>query len=74
MRRRQFLDEEAELGSDNEDHDEGKAKSIDRNAADEREDDGHESDLAGFVDRDMPAGDDEEIAAANARAYEAYHQ
>ena len=70
---RRFLDEEAELGSDNEEHDEGKAKSIDRNAEDERDDDGHDdSDLDGFVDNEQPAGDDEEIAAGNAAAYEAF--
>ena len=48
---RRFLDDEAELGSDNEEHDEGRAKSIDENDIEENED-GMDDDLDGFVDRE----------------------
>ena len=48
---RQFLDVEAELGSDREENDDAKAKSIDMNDIEEDED-GMDSDLSGFVDRE----------------------
>lgn len=52
-----FFDEEAELGSDDEDKDDAR-KAIDRRAADENED-GLDEDLADFVVR----GDDQEVDA-----------
>ena len=54
-----FFDEEAELGSDDEENDDAK-KIIDKNAADENED-GLDSDLDGFVVR----GDDVEVGGAD---------
>lgn len=54
-----FFDEEAELGSDDEEKDDAR-KAIDRNAADENEE-GLDSDLDGFVVR----GDDVEIGDAD---------
>ena len=54
---RKFLDDEADLGSDNEDNDDIR-KDIDANDEEENEDD-MDRDLDGFV-----AGDDEEIGEA----------
>lgn len=54
---RKFLDDEADLGSDNEDNDDMR-KDIDENDEEENED-GLDKDLEGFV-----AGDDEEIGDA----------
>ena len=68
---RRFVDDEAELGSDNEENDD-KAKSIDRNDIEEREDDDLDEDLEGFVDRGPLEGDDEEIEAGNEAAYAAF--
>jgi hypothetical protein len=45
---RRFVDLEAELGSDDEEHDEAKAKSINSSDRDENED-GLDEDLKGFV-------------------------
>lgn len=70
---RRFVDDEAELGSDNEENDE-RAKSIDRNDIEEREDDELDGDLDGFVDRGPLAGDAEEIEAGNEAAYEAFQK
>lgn len=58
---RKFVDLEAELGSDDEDHDEGKAKSINSSDRDENED-GLDEDLKGFV---VTGGQDEEIGEAD---------
>lgn len=55
---RRFVDDEAELGSDNEENDE-RAKAIDRNDIEEREDDEDDRDLEGFVDRGPLEGDAE---------------
>ena len=71
---RRFLDEEAELGSDNEEND-GKVKSIDMNDVEEQEKEGDdESDLSGFVDREPLQGDAAEIAAGEDAAYEAFQK
>ena len=55
---RRFVDDEAELGSDNEENDE-RAKAIDKNDIEEREDDEGDHDLEGFVDRGPLEGDAE---------------
>ena len=68
---RRFLDNEAELGSDHEENDEGKAKSIDMDDIEENEE-GLDSDLEGFVDKGALDGDDVEIAAGNDAAREAF--
>lgn len=65
-----FLDEEAELGSDNEENDD-KIKRINRDDIEEDEN-GLDDSLDGFVDNEMPAGDDEEIEAANQAARDLY--
>ena len=57
---KKFADIEAELGSDDEGNDEGKAKSINSDDDDENED-GLDEDLKGFVVQ----GQDEEIGGAN---------
>lgn len=57
---RKFVDLEAELGSDDSEHDDGKAKSIRSDDEDENED-GLDQDLRGFVVQ----GQDEEIGEAN---------
>ncbi len=57
---RKFVDLEAEIGSDDEDHDEVKAKSIDSGDRDEDEE-GLDEDLKGFV----VTGQDEEIGEAD---------
>ena len=56
---RKFADIEAEVGSDDEEHDEGKAKSIHSDDEEENED-GLDQDLKGFVVQ----GQDEEIGGA----------
>jgi len=58
---KKFVDLEAELGSDDEDHDEGKAKSIHSSDRDENEE-GLDEDLKGFV---VTGGQDEEIGEAD---------
>ena len=61
-----FLDQEAELGSDNEENDD-KVKKINKDDAEEDEN-GLDDSLDGFVDNEAPAGDDEEIKAADQAA------
>lgn len=63
-----MFDEEAELGSDDEENDDIR-KDIDRNDEEENEDD-LDDDLEGFVVR----GDDEEIDDPNQEMYEKYRQ
>lgn len=64
-----FLEEEAELGSDNEEHDDVRKKI--RSDEDEDEGSNSDSDLSGFVDN-APLGDEDEIAEANAALREKY--
>ena len=59
-----FLEEEAELGSDNEEHDDVR-KRIKSDEEDEREESDLDSDVSNLVDN-CPLGDDEEIAEGNA--------
>lgn len=66
-----FLEQEAELGSDNEDHDDVRKKI--KSDDDEEDESGLDSDLEGFVDNG-PLGDDEEIEEANAAARERHMQ
>lgn len=61
---RKYLDDEAELGSDDEDHDDVR-KNIDREG-DEEDEDGLDEDLGGFVVHD---GDDAEIGDESADHY-----
>ena len=63
-----FLEEEAELGSDNEENDDVR-KNIDRVGDDEENENGLDDDLDGFVVR---AGDDEEIGDENADMHQKY--
>ena len=70
---RRFFEDEAELGSDNEDNDECKAKQINMNDEEENED-GQDEDLEGFVDRAPLEGDAEQIEAGNEAAHEAYQR
>ncbi len=65
---RRFLEEEAELGSDDEENDDIR-KDINRNEEDENDDD-LDSDLEGFVVR----GDDEEIANPTEDMYQKYQK
>ena len=64
---RKFLDDEADLGSDNEDNDDIR-KDIDANDEEENED-GLDKDLEGFV-----AGDDEEIGDVSEDMLEKHRQ
>lgn len=66
-----FLEEEAELGSDNEEHDHVRKRI--KSDDDEENESGLDSDLDGFVDNG-PLGDDEEIEEANAAARERHLQ
>lgn len=61
-----FMDLEAELGSDNEENDD-RVKRINKTDFEEDEN-GLDDSLDGFVDNEQPAGDDEEIEAANQAA------
>lgn len=61
-----FMDLEAELGSDNEENDD-RIKRINKTDFEEDEN-GLDDSLDGFVDNEQPAGDDEEIEAANQAA------
>ena len=65
---RKFLEEEAELGSDNEDNDDVR-KMIDKNGDEEEDEEGLDDDLNGFV---VHPGDEEEIGDANEELYEKY--
>lgn len=65
---RKFLDEEAELGSDNEDNDSVR-KHIDRDGDLEEDEDGLDDDLGGFV---VHQGDDAEIGEENEDVYEKF--
>jgi len=67
---RQFFEEEAELGSDNEDNDDVR-KNIDRLGDDEENEEGQDDDLDGFV---VHPGDEEEIQDANEDLYEKYQR
>lgn len=58
---KKFVDLEAEIGSDDEEHDEGKAKSINSGDHDENEE-GLDDDLKGFV---VQGGQDEEIGGTD---------
>ena len=58
-----FMDLEADLGSDNEENDD-KIKRINKDDLEEDEN-GLDDSLEGFVDHEEPAGDEEEIEAAN---------
>ena len=60
---KKFLETEAELGSDNEEHDDVRKRI--RSDDDEEDSDSDDSDLSGLVDN-APLGDDEEIEVANA--------
>jgi hypothetical protein len=64
-----FFDEEAELGSDNENNDDAR-KAINKNDKDENEDD-NDSDLDGFV---VKRGEDEEIGDAPDGAMEKFNR
>ncbi len=65
-----FLDEEAELGSDNEDNDDVR-KNIDRHGDEEEDEEGLDDDLNGFV---VHPGDEEEIGDADEELYEKYQR
>lgn len=69
---RKFLEEEAELGSDNEDNDDVR-KDIDRHGDHEENDDDEEldDDLGGFV---VHPGDEEEIGEADEELYQKYQR
>ena len=64
-----LIDDEAEVGSDDEEHGD-RVKKIRRDDVEEREE-GLDSDLEGFIDRDMPA-DGDEIADPTDGAYLRY--
>lgn len=68
---KKFLETEAELGSDNEDHDDVRKRI--RSDDDEEDEDDLDSDLSGFVDNG-PLGDDVEIEEANAAIRERHLQ
>ena len=66
---RKFMDEEAELGSDDEENDDGR-RDIDRGDAEENEE-GLDDDLDGFV---VYGADDEEIADPDSDAYRRHQE
>jgi hypothetical protein len=67
---RKFLEEEAELGSDNEDNDDVR-KNINRQGDEEEDEEGLDDDLEGFV---VHPGDEEEIGEANEELYDKYQR
>jgi hypothetical protein len=67
---RRFLDEEAELGSDNEENDDVR-KNIDREGDEEENEEGLDDDLGGFV---VHGGDDDEVGDENSAQYEKFQR
>ena len=66
---RKYLEMEAELGSDNEENDDGAAKHINREGDEEEDEEGQDEDLKDFV---VYEGDDQEIGDENVNMYEKY--
>lgn len=65
-----FIEDEAELGSDDEERADFVSKAINRDDVEENED-GHDQDLEDFIDRKYQ-GDDEEIADPTNAAYQQF--
>lgn len=71
--RAKLFDDEAALGSDNEENDD-RVKHIDKDGDSEEDESGLDSDLEGFVEKGAIVGDQEEIQAGNQAALDLYHE